>query len=151
MGITMTYSCVKNFMSDLTIQQAPLMVLPASRCNLVTTRYPTELLSPTQFDSKRQAELLALAAELDTKEFGMHRAAAALKELASNTVPESRVDEAPVTWLQQDATLPDPVLTTANPYFDHLPASSWHLLATYHWKVRKHWLEEETAGPADLD
>jgi hypothetical protein len=117
------YCCVKTYMRDTALQQAPLLTICVAEVGPWEPK-PTVVLRVKPWTGKTMDMLLSLA-DLCQHEFHMPKAALALHHLAVD-----REYNLPAqNWL--DVTLPDQrgPADSGNPYFPHLPASSWRLLA----------------------
>ena len=121
------FCCVKAYMRDKRLQQAPLVVLPQSRRDRVQGRPDT--VEPIHMTDDRASQLEAIATVLEQECYGYYRAARALRELA-----RSRIDPplpAP-GWLEEPPVAQPPVVDVGNEYFGHLPDISWHMHARVH-------------------
>ena len=117
--------CVKTFMRSKDVQQAPVMVIAhrqkdALRPDGPNTFYP--LKEPSETALSHMLELAALCED----DFNMPRAAEALRSLATGP----RVYQLPRdNWLPRPNDRRQPLPGQGgNPYFPHLPETSWHLL-----------------------
>lgn len=116
--------CVKTYMRDTHLQQAPLCVLPGSHVNLIDGLSPPTCVGPTMTQAEKE-HFNQVAATLDDPYYGYHRAAAGLRSLVrSCEEPAVFADHTP--WLHNVADERGPLLyPTQNPFFTHLPESSW--------------------------
>ena len=75
--------------------------------------------------SQKQCETFATLAHLCCSQFNLPRAGQALERLVldrSLVLPAAR-------WLPKSTTYRPPLPSTDNPFFPHLPPTSWRLLA----------------------
>lgn len=117
------YCCVKTYMRDTTLQQAPVLVLPAQRHEQLVGE-PQEVCSRHPMGKKKIDNYTKLKAKL--KNYGLHKAADALHALMfdrSYTLPA-------LPWLRHGWTVERADRgDSGNYFFPHLPASSWKLFA----------------------
>ena len=123
------FCCVKTYTRDRRLQQAPALVLPADRCALVPTPAPTQAL-PVAISPERASNLEVLAALYEKEAYGYYRAARSLRALANPVAPTLP----PPGWLDEPPGFDAEGLLepTDNPYFSHLPDTSWNLLVKFH-------------------
>jgi hypothetical protein len=121
------FCCVKTYMRDVELQQEPVLTILADRGLYMKHAQPEPLCVLARVPLHEEVvKTLATLAHICGTKFGMPRAAAALQRLAldrSLVLPADR-------WLpkmEQQAR----VASTDNPYFPHLPATSWRLLARF--------------------
>lgn len=118
------YCCVKTFMRDCQLQQPPELCIPRERALTILTDLPQGYVSRRPLTSTEISTCLSLAAAV--LEMGLVQAEAALQD----HVRVRRYALAPLSWLrdlqQPNMHIPD---AGRNPYFSHLPASSWKLIA----------------------
>jgi len=119
--------CVKTYMRDTDLQQAPVVVLPADRRGRVASASPINIVPMHEMAPKTVEDLLLLAQTCDT-ELALPRAAQALHNLVRKRVYALPTDE----WLARQCP-PQPSLAAVggNPFFAHLPESSWQLVARH--------------------
>jgi hypothetical protein len=119
--------CVKTYMRDTDLQQAPVVVLPADRRGRVASASPINIVPMREMAPKTVEDLLLLAQTCDT-ELALPRAAQALHNLVRKRVYALPTDE----WLARQCP-PQPSLAAVggNPFFAHLPESSWQLVARH--------------------
>lgn len=120
--------CIKTYMRDRNLQQPPICVLPQSRLQSAGMPiHPTVSIGPSM-PQKEQERLKYFAQVMDEDIYGYHRAAASIRDLIQmcNRAP---VFSQNTSWLtnpgqhdRQPLVLPD-----ENPFFAHLPESSWHM------------------------
>ena len=119
------FCCVKTYMRDLELQQAPVLVIPADRPGRVATPGPVNVVPLHEMKAKTIEQLLLLAQECEM-ELDLPRAAQALKDLVRKRVYILPDD----TWL---TTVCQPTRVVevpgGNPFFQHLPETSWQLVA----------------------
>ena len=116
--------CVKTYMRDVQLQHPPVVVLPLARqANLMA---PTKFVLVHPLTAKEIETYLDLEHKCRT-ELDLPRAAAALHDLV-----HKRDYEAPVLeWLVAPvARRPRLLVDGGNPYFPHLPATSFQLVAS---------------------
>ena len=123
------FCCVKAYMRDKWLQQAPVLALPASRGSRVPGRYPITA-EAVRLTAPRAAQLESIAVVLERPQYGMMAAAAAaaLRELANLVQPLVP----PPGWLAENLPHFPLVVDSINAYFGHLPDISWHMRAKYH-------------------
>ena len=117
--------CVKAFMRSKDVQQAPVMVVAERQKDALRPGGPNSFYPLREPSETALTHMLQLAA-LCEEEFNMPRAAEALRSQAVGP----RVYRVP-----RDHWLPPPIDRRqplpgqgSNPYFPHLPETSWHLL-----------------------
>ena len=124
LGVEDTYCCVKTYMHSRTLQQEPVLAIPHGRENLVA-KEPADVVARHPLSLDRVKELLAL--EMKLPDYGMHRAAQALRSMIVDTtwsVP-------PLLWLSSDGEVTwFDRSDSGNFYFPHLPSSSFRLFAS---------------------
>ena len=120
------FCSIKTYMRDKHLQQPPILILPASRRNLVVGQYPTTV-EPLTRTPDRATQYLGLAAVFEKDKYGYLRAAEALCSLATDPVGP------PVEpgWLAEPAPAQPPIEHSADAYFGHLPEISWHMRTVY--------------------
>ena len=119
------YCCVKMFMHSAQLQQEPCYQFPAGRAARVHPATPTGVLrrSLSEDQVKTYLRLAHVCAELD-----LVQAAQVLRGL----VYRRRYFLSELTWLEhfrQPDVLELAEAVTVNPYFPHLPESSWRMVA----------------------
>jgi hypothetical protein len=123
------YCCVKTYMRDLRLQQPPVYLMPSARAERVTqqARAPTQIV-PSKDYSETEVKHIVELIHVCRRELNLPAAASELERLirpGQMLVPEHR-------WLATYSLgnmapwLPP---ATRNPFFPHLPVSSWKLLA----------------------
>jgi len=122
------FCCVKTYMRDRRLQQAPLLILPRDRCERIQVPGPTSHI-PVEISGDRRAKLERLAHILEKDIYGYYRAAQKIREMLRGTVP----DFPALGWLGEapkclEALAP----ATKNIQFPHLPETSWHVQVRYH-------------------
>ena len=118
--------CVKAFMRSTCIQQAPVLAVTAAQKATLRPGGPRCFLQLKEPSDVALANLLKLQ-RLCEHDFKMPRAAAALLDLASGP----RLYELPPDhWLTAPAEARGLPELGSNPFFSHLPETSWHLLVT---------------------
>ena len=120
------FCSIKTYMRDKHLQQPPILILPASRRNLVVGQYPTTV-EPLTRTPDRATQYLGLAAVFEKDKYGYLRAAQALCSLATDPVGP------PVEpgWLAEQVPAQPPIEHSADAYFTHLPEISWHMRTVY--------------------
>lgn len=113
---------VKSYMRDRSPQQPPVCAIPRGRAAGVAPS-PTDHLQVSPLTNKQIEDYLTLAQEFETK-YDAPEAARALRVLVS----ERQYEMPDASWLRAAPDPPPATLFTGNPYFPHLPASSWRLL-----------------------
>lgn len=113
---------VKTYMRDRQPQQAPVCALPAGRAAGIPPS-PDQHLATSPLSAKQIEDYLTLARELE-ENWDVPEAAAALRALVLERHYEWPASE----WLQAPGLPEEPAVDTGNPFFPHLPASSWRLL-----------------------
>ena len=121
--------CVTKGRMYMTKGQAPVLVLPHSFLPRVSSPTPTELHPRAPLEKPEKDNLTKLAAALE----GMPRPYLKAAEVIRNTLREEP-QEAPCNfrWLGEAAPPREAVQPTGNRYYEHLPDTSWNLLATFH-------------------
>ena len=122
------FCCIKAYMRDKRLQQAPLLVLPQSRRDRVQGR--PDRVEPVNMTDGRADQLLTIAFVLEKEHYQLYRAAQALRELARSRAAAPALP-AP-GWLEEPPVAPPPVVDVGNEYFGHLPDISWHMHARFH-------------------
>ena len=117
--------CVKALMRSKDLQQAPVRVIAERQKDLLRPDGPHTFYPLKEPSATALTHMLQLA-DLCGTEFNMPRAAEALKNQATGP----RVYRLPRdNWLPQPADRRQPIPGSgSNPYFSHLPETSWHLL-----------------------
>ena len=117
------YCCVKTYMRDTQLQQAPAMILPAGRVDRLIGE-PSEVCSRHPLGKTKQDNYMKLAEKL--KDNGLSRGAKALHDLVfdrSFSLPK-------FPWLVNGWRVQrEDRSDSGNYFFRHLPASSWQLFA----------------------
>ena len=117
------YCCVKTYMRDTSLQQAPAVVLPAGRDERLVEE-PRAVCNRHPMGKKKMDNYVKLAQKL--KEHGLGRAAEAMHALVFDltySVP-------PLPWLRSGWQVDRAERgDQGNFFFHHLPASSWRLFA----------------------
>ena len=105
--------CVKTYMRDVDLQQAPVQVLPADRCRRVATAGPVNVVPWHEMGAKTIEALLLLAQAFET-ELDLPRAAQGLQDLVRKRVYTFPADK----WLTLECQ-PQPAVVAAegNPFF----------------------------------
>ena len=114
---------VKTYMRDKHPQQSPVCAVPEGRAAGIQPS-PDQHLRVTPLTPKQIEDHLLLAEELEAH-WDAAEAAAALRAL----VLERHYEMPASDWLQAPPLPERAVAETGNPFFPHLPASSWRLLA----------------------
>lgn len=115
--------CVKTYMRDQHLQHEPVVVLPAGATNRLASLQPATLLELKPWKPDALAGFLDLADRCN-HDHGMPLAGAALRTLATERQQIPPLDPWPANLIQR-TLLP---MQTRNPYFPHLPTSSFRLL-----------------------
>ena len=117
------YCCVKTYMKDLSLQQAPVEVIPAGR--KVEGRVPKQIVPRTALSTDEAMHFTKLIAKCKT--YGLNEAAEALH----NFIHECHGTLPRLQWLEAGGKTQCPQLDPAggNPFFQHLPATSFKLVA----------------------
>ena len=115
--------CVKAYMRDQHLQQAPVCVIPAGRAAAVVSPSPQAFREVHPLSKQQISAYLTLAARC--AQMGLDDAAAELEQLV--TVREYTLPAA--GWLEAPgAQVVLPEAPAGHAYFPHLPAASWRLL-----------------------
>ena len=124
---TSVYCCVKSYVRDLGLQQAPVLVLREQRLVLLRSPAPQDIVERKELSDKEIRSCLKLAQVCETK-FQMPDAAAALRD----TVYKREYHRIAFAWCLQ----PRPYFPSEadehgqrNVYFPHLPDHTWELVA----------------------
>jgi len=120
------FCCVKTYMRDLDLQQAPVLVLPARAMARVVVA-PATILPLHEMKPKVIEQYMSLAEVCDA-ELGLQRAAAALRALVSERLYSLPRDE----WLAAVAAPRPDARGGGHAYFPYLPAQSWQLMVRHH-------------------
>lgn len=121
------FCCVKTYMRDTELQQAPTLVIPADRRVRVPTAGPVNIVPLHEMKGKMIEQYLLLAQECEM-ELDLPRAAQALKDL----VRKREYIRPPDQWLTRICQpLPTMEDETGNPFFRHLPATSFQLVSRF--------------------
>ena len=116
--------CVKTYMHDQNLQQAPVLVLPHGRAAAIVQMVPPQVVDrlPLSEDQIRNYMKLSKMCE----NYGLHQAADAMSALVKDrsfAIPQLR-------WLQdRDVQVRRGNSDGGHPYFPHLPKTSFHLFA----------------------
>ena len=117
--------CVKTYMRDTRLQQAPVLVLPAGRVENMRSLEPENAVRVTPLTERQINHYLELA-DICSDRLELPEAAQALQDL----VLKRDYPGVPVGWLSEPGVCHGPAPTTGNnPFFPHLPQSSFELLA----------------------
>ena len=124
------FGCVKTYMHDSRLQQAPVLVLPAERVRSSgVTGSPTTMLPREPLNDDAQKKLRDLAAALRQTMYDLQRGADALDALAAG--PPAPVFP-PSPWLESPILDPRQLIVqSGNELFPHLPDASWHLMVRF--------------------
>lgn len=124
--------CVKTYMHSSSLQQAPLLVLPAARRRAAQSEmlpHPTRMMVLEPLKDARRKELRELAAVLRTDTYRMSAGADALDALAAGPPAEQFP---PTLWLCNEGMgSTEAMCHTGNELFPHLPDLSWNLLVRF--------------------
>ena len=124
------FCLVKTFMADQRLQQAPVLVLPAS-CARRVSPAPSFIVPRADMSSKRKRELVAFAQVLEKPCYGLHRAAKYLRGLASHPLTYGGDQLPELCWLSRVSQPWAPLSFTGNAHFRHLPDVPWELKARF--------------------
>jgi hypothetical protein len=118
--------CVKTYMRDAQLQQAPVLVLPSRSLPSLASPEPTKVVPCHELNAKQISHYLELS-ELCKDELELPRAQVALRQLVYH-----RETQLPAPgWLgfmgEDKAVVPD----VGHPFFPHLPRTSWKLLSSF--------------------
>lgn len=119
--------CVKTYMRDQHLQQRPVLVVPADRMHRVTAQPDSAGYIPVKGWSAQALENFLSLADVCTHEHSMPEAGAALNTLCTVRRHIAAQDPWPVPTINR-IIRPEP---SQNPYFPHLPASSFRLLVRH--------------------
>ena len=121
---------IKTYMRDTQLQQPPLCVLPADRLATIQTFSPDRRVGPSMTAGEME-RFKYFANVIDDRRYGYHRAAAGLRSLVQRCSvlgplgPE--LDMATPWLLNVHPDRAPLVYPDKNPFFSHLPDSSWHM------------------------
>lgn len=122
--------CVKTYMRDTRLQQTPLCVLPAERLDRLDTLSPSDSVGPSMTAAEME-RFKYIANILDEQRYGYHAAAASLRSLVQRCSvlgPQAPEADMATPWLFNVNPDRAPlVYPEKNPFFSHLPDSSWHM------------------------
>lgn len=121
------FCCVKAYMRDQALQQAPVLALPVRAMARVRGGGPTNIIAWHELPQKAIEQYLSLAVICDTQ-LGLRRAAAALQALVRERVYSVPSD----AWLLCAGTPRVEPSKGGHVYFPHLPARSWQLMVKHH-------------------
>ena len=121
------FCIVKTYMRDLHNQQAPVLVLPIDRSSRVQGSEPTTMLT-VEISPERRKALETLAALYEREMYGYFSAAVKIRSMLHCDPPTLPGPG----WLAEAPLAPQEVQYTQNPYFPHLPETSWHMLVQFH-------------------
>ena len=124
------FCLVKTFMADQRLQQAPVLVLPASHARRVSPA-PSLIVPRADLSDKRKGELLAFARVLEKPCYGLHRAAGYLRGLAAHPLTYGGDQLPELRWLSRVSQPWAPLSFTGNAQFQHLPDVPWELKARF--------------------
>jgi hypothetical protein len=116
--------CVKTYMRDKHLQQAPVCAIPAARIAMLVHGCP-QLALPRNAFSKRQIDDYRFLTQYCVS-LSLSRAATALQSLVAVRPQMQQLPNS--SWLCSPGVA-RPVFHDGNPFFPHLPATSWRLLA----------------------
>ena len=117
------YCCVKTYMRDTTLQQAPAIVLPVGREGQIVGE-PREVCARHPMGNKKINNYTKL--EVKLRDYGMRRAADALHAL----VHDRSYSLISLQWLRSGWVVDRADRgDSGNYFFPHLPASSWKLFS----------------------
>lgn len=120
--------CVKQYMHDLDLQQPPVLVIPTERLGRVQGAAPVAVHPRNEFSADQCRNYLKLATLLETPTYGLANAALRLRELATGVI----VGElARLEWLESFSMVAEDPVAIGNPFFGHLPRSTWRLQAKF--------------------
>ena len=118
---------IKTFMADSHLQQSPLLVLPATRCQRIPAT--PQVVVTHAISQERARELLVIARILEKPAYGMTRAAAYIRELAANR--PVRLEQFPaLPWLSARVG-PRPLVDGQARPPAVLPQTPWNLQARF--------------------
>ena len=118
--------CVKTYMRDQHLQQAPVLVVPHNRCQRLTKMKPDKYVPIKPWTNQALEDFMNLA-DLCTHEHSMPAAGQALVSLCASRAHTP----APDPWPQPLVDRQQRPEASKNPYFPHLPASSFRLLVRH--------------------
>jgi len=121
------FCCVKTYMRDQDLQQAPVLALPSRAMARVRGGRPNAVIPWHELSPKTIEQYMTLA-EICDVELGLRRAAAALKALVTDRVYHLPSD----AWLACTGSPREHLGPTGHQYFPHLPAQSWQLMVRHH-------------------
>ena len=127
------FAVVKGRM-HMTKCQNPVLAFPQCLLKDMSGVVPDKCLVPEPLKEPRKNELLKLAEILEFKVADPYPKAA---EAIRNLVHAPDRAPAPLPWLSQDGWTRTPVDMTSNPYYEHLPDTSWNLLASFSRKATR--------------
>ena len=124
------YICVKAFVRDTCLQQAPVLALPPGRGARIAGSQPREVHARKELSEDQIKSFLRLAT-LCQKKYNLPQAGDALKAVVYSRSYEC----VQFQWLERQqgrANSQGPVLPSSNAYFPHLPDRTWELVAQIH-------------------
>jgi hypothetical protein len=123
------FALVKGRM-HMTKTQPPVLALPHCLLSRVHAAQPPDLKAARDMPDARRKELTKLADILDSQRADRYpRAAKCIREtLEGQGAAEQPPD---LKWLSSGSRARQPVATTSNKYYEHLPDTSWRLLASF--------------------
>jgi hypothetical protein len=119
--------CVKQFMRSQEDMHPPVLVLPHDRVQRMRAVVPMAADPRKPFTAKEVDDLVKLQHHCG-ESLKLPAAAGALKDLLFKRVYALP----PLRWLSAEPRQrPSPLLDTGNPYFEHLPRTSWRMLVKF--------------------
>lgn len=123
-----TYCCVKTYMRDLRLQQAPELLLAELEVEQKVHQEQPQALVPLHALAPVAISGFLQLSRLCQDSYDMPLAAKALHHLAVDRTLSLPVDR----WLDRAGHRVGPLMDTGNIYFPHLPETSWRLLVQRH-------------------
>ena len=119
----------------MTKTKAPVLALPHSSLSSVTTNQPAKLMDFRETKKAQKNELQKLHDQLQTKMATINpRTIKLLKDILAGAGGSER-SVPDLDWLLSGPRCRQPVEATHNVYYEHLPDTSWNLLASFRRKA----------------
>jgi hypothetical protein len=120
--------CITKGRMYMTQAHRPVLALPHVFLDKLHTDAPPSAKTRPAMNPERQGELAKLATVLDTMPRPYVAAARLIRKMLDDPAPVL----SPLSWLVAPCPQRQKVIPTTNKYYEHLPDTSWRLLATFH-------------------
>ena len=123
------FAIVKGRM-HMTKTQPPVLAIPHCLLALIPGKEPRDMKRERDMPDNRKQELIKLAGHLDSTSGERYEKAA--KTIRERLGPRAPADQAPkLEFLSHTHGARAPITLTSNQYYEHLPDTSWRLLASF--------------------